>query len=324
MTETVVINERVLDRLIKVHRHGRLAHAYLFRGQGQMGKMATALAFAKYLNCEEVLNGNKSQFCDVCPSCVKIHNTSHPDVHVLYPDEGNVLKIEMIRDFLEHLKLRSFYGGTKVFIMAHAQQMTAEAANAVLKSLEEPSSNSLLILSTEVPEKIFETILSRCHAVHFFPESKEDVKQYLSQTFAVSSADAQFFANYSEGSKAWATDLSQEKMIERKNEFIDAFVLANPDDKYIKKITSDKEVTREFLRVLWTWVRDGLLYKAGVQEKRLVHSDRLNDLKRFQQRFSSEELVALNGEIVDMYRLLSENLNIRVPLLIIRERMAHG
>ena len=102
---------------------------------------------------------------------------------------------------------------------------------------------------------------------------------------------------------------------------IDRFIFSHENDAFVKEILSDKSKTKEFLDILLSWVRDCLLVKVGISENKLVHIDRADELDRFQSRYTFDELLDLNSEIIGMFQLLSDNLNLKIPMLIIKEKL---
>ena len=270
------------------------------------------------------LNVGKNYFCDECWACSKINAGNHPDVHVLETGEGEFIKIENIRGLLSQAKLRPFTAQRKIFILKNVENLTDESANALLKTLEEPTATSLLLLTTPVPENVLDTVKSRCHIIHFFPMDVERLADEFIKHYDEDKDRAHFLAYFSKGTFGWAKKLRDEKFFERKNAIIEGFLLrGNPTEVFLKEVLADKGKTRQFLDVLLTWIRDVLLVKAGIEDRRLIHLDQLKALKDFHRRFSFEELAALNKEIVNMSKMLAENLNIKIPLLIIKEQL-HG
>ncbi len=303
-------------------------------GALDIGKSETALTIAKLLNCTAPKDG---MYCNTCATCLKIQSGNYPDIHRISSEEGEAIKIEQIRDLLNQNKLRTYEAAVKVFIIKNAENMTTESANAFLKTLEEPSANSLIILTTSVPEKISATIRSRCHFVYFRSRPKEMLVGMLAKTYSMDKPQAQFLASFAEGCWGRAKKLEQEKFYDTKNEIIDRFILgrhpargvgreaAGPvGEAYIKSILADKKQLKELLNVVLSWVRDCYLIKNGVPEKDWMHNDRSDDLMQFQQQYSFGDLTALKEEVVGTMNLLTENLNVKIPLMIIQERMSHG
>ena len=319
--EEVVVHQDILSRFAKLVKNGRLAHAYLFVGPARIGKSETALALAKLVNCEASTAQVSEGFCGQCPSCVRINSGNHPDVHVLEKGEEGSIKIEQIRDLLAQVQLRPFEARKKIFIIKNIEDLTPEAGNAILKTLEEPSVNSLLILTTSVRERNLDTIVSRCHLMNFYPASHEELEGKLKAYYHVENPGAHFLARFAEGSLGRARQLNERHMFERKNEMIDQFILAPDSEDFIKKVLADKDETKELLNVLLSWVHDGLLIKAGAEDRRLIHLDRLKELRRFEAQHTFGELQELHEEVVKTSRLLNENLNVKIPLMIIKEQL---
>lgn len=315
-------NESVLKRFAVLNRRATLAHAYLFTGPADIGKGPAALAVAKLLNCEDPKEGR--YFCDQCPACRKIQKGGHPDVHVTESLEGEPIKIEQIRGLLDQIRLRPFMAQKKIFIIHHAEDLTPEAVNALLKTLEEPSTGSLLLLTTSVPQKILGTVKSRCHIIRFASSSRTGLEAALARQGQGNDPDVHFLSFLAEGCWGRAQQLRKDKMGHRKNEIIDKFILASREKDFARKVLADKHKVKAFLDILLSWVRDCLLVKAGVKDQSLVHADRAREIRDFQSRYSFEGLACLNVEIVKTCRLFAENLNVKIPLLIIEEMLWAG
>jgi len=313
MQHPLPFNPVILKRLAALNSKGRLAHAYLFSGPSGIGKVATAMGLAKLVNCEAPIDGT---FCDSCSSCIKINTGNHPDVLVIAHEDGESIKIEEMRELMNQDKLRSFMGGKKVFIVKNIETLTLDGANAFLKTLEEPGGETLILLTTEAPETVLGTIRSRCHMIPFPSMSDRELAGNFKRH-----AQAQVFAYFAQGSLAAAKRLEEGDFIGWKNDLIDQFILMRPQNDQVKELLADKEEAKKFLNVLLSWIRDAMLCKANVRDERLVHADRLRELNAFTAKFTFEELKTLNESVVKMGKLLSDNLNIKLPLLIIGEQL---
>jgi DNA polymerase-3 subunit delta' len=163
--DAVALLQRSLER-------GRLGHAYLFHG-ADLGELeAVARTLAKTLNCEQPrrrrADGPAVDGCDACLSCRKIDGANHPDVLWLRPESKlRVIRIEQIRDLLPTIYLKPTQAPFKVAILVAADRLNVQAANAFLKTLEEPPADSILILLTTEPQRVLETIVSRCLRLSF-------------------------------------------------------------------------------------------------------------------------------------------------------------
>jgi DNA polymerase-3 subunit delta' len=149
---------------------GRLGHAYLFSGDQIEELESLARTLAKTLNCQNPVkqNGEAVDCCDACASCVKINNDVHADIHWARPEsKSRVVTIDQVRELMREIHLKPTEARFKVAVLAGADRLNVQAANAFLKTLEEPPAKSVLILLSTEPSRLLETILSRCLRVNF-------------------------------------------------------------------------------------------------------------------------------------------------------------
>lgn len=157
---------------------GRLGHAYLFSGDQLEDLESLARTLAKTLNCQNPVkqDGEAVDCCDVCPSCVKINNDVHADIHWARPESrSRVVTIDQVRELMREMQLKPTEARFKVAVLAGADRLNIQAANAFLKTLEEPPAKSVLILLSTEPARILETILSRCLRVNFAGGARRDM-----------------------------------------------------------------------------------------------------------------------------------------------------
>jgi len=180
-----VMSVQLLQRSLE---RGRLGHAYLFTGQELAELEAVALTLAKTLNCLEPVkkNGATVDCCDKCLSCQKIEHGNHADVFWIRPESKlRVIRMNQVvrrddsppRVLLEFVNLKPTESGYKIGILVAADRMNEQAANAFLKTLEEPPGNSILVLLTTEPQRILETIFSRCLRLNFGGDSQRPLSQ---------------------------------------------------------------------------------------------------------------------------------------------------
>ena len=175
-------HQRVWNFLIKSAQKNRLAHAYLLTGPAEVGKKTLALEFAQWLLCSDKKDDRP---CGVCRNCQDISQGRHPDVFLLAPrqeEKKGVLKtyeigIEEIRDFIHHLCLSPYCADFKIAIVDEADWLSREAVNAFLKTLEEPSSQTLIFLITSDFKAILPTIVSRCQTLNFLPVPQKEIEE---------------------------------------------------------------------------------------------------------------------------------------------------
>ena len=157
----------------------RLAHALLIQGPMGCGKMALARAMVARLLCRE----GQPCACGSCRSCELLAGGAHPDSFELQPEEGSeIVKIDQVRDLIARLGLTTSISSRKVACIHPAETMNMAAANALLKSLEEPAGNTVLILVSNNPGRLPVTIRSRCQAISVQPPDKERVLDWLEKT----------------------------------------------------------------------------------------------------------------------------------------------
>ncbi len=321
ITEATQSDVSIFNRFLLLVQKKRLAHAYLFVGPQGVGKGKTALNVAKFINCEQQQeNGN---FCDACPECVKINGGNHPDIHVIETQENESIKVDQIRELLNQVKLRPFQATRKVFIIRDIEKFTLESSSALLKTLEEPTQNSLLLLTTSVLEKILSTVRSRCHVMHFLSPSRAVLADQLMNDCVKDRKEAHFLAYFAEGCFGKAKKLKNDKILAQRDAVVDRFILSREAEEFAKKILTDKAKTKGFLDILLSWTRDSLLMKASVEDHRFIHADRLHDLRSFSRRFSFEEMRDIHDEVVKTCQLFTENLNVKIPVLIIKEKIRY-
>ncbi len=177
-TRIALLLQRSLER-------DRLAHAYLFTGNAIAEMEGMARTLAKTLNCKSpprrASNGLALDSCDQCDSCCRIDSANHPDVLWIRPEsKSRIITIEQMREVMQTMNLKPTMAEYKVGVIVCADRLNTAAANAFLKTLEEPPAKSILILLTTEPQRILETILSRClrlcfagEGIHFEPGQME-------------------------------------------------------------------------------------------------------------------------------------------------------
>lgn len=163
--------QQVVELLQRSLARNRLAHGYLFTGEALDELEAVALTLARTLNCRNPVTGEGGaaiDCCDECLSCRKIDRGNYPDLHILRPESKmRILRVEQLRDLMREMNLKPSEAQFKVGVIVAADRMNTESANAFLKTLEEPPERSILILLSTEPQRLLETIVSRCLRLTF-------------------------------------------------------------------------------------------------------------------------------------------------------------
>lgn len=220
-------HDGVVESLRKAAAQGKLPHALLFVGPSGVGKRSFALVLAQALLCERSQEVALDP-CGSCPSCLQVIAGTHPDVlMVARPDDKQDLPIKVIRDLCIDLGLKPMHGKRRVAIVDDADDLTDEAANAFLKTLEEPPPGSVLILIGTSAEIQLETIVSRCRVVRFDPLAESELAAVLlEQGKAADPAEAARLAKLGEGSVSRALGLANPELGKFRRDLIDE--LADP------------------------------------------------------------------------------------------------
>lgn len=237
----------------------RLPATLLFQGPEGVGKKKAALLLAQQLLCERpAATGDP---CLQCKSCLKIVHRVHPNLKLIVPD-GTSHKIETIRDLLRALVLKPFEDGCQVLILDEADKMTEAAANAFLKTLEEPPVDTLFILISSAPGRLPATILSRCQKVNFHPLPESLIKAKLMEA-GCAAKEADLLAKGAEGSLGTAQKMTAFLQDERFSiaGFFDRFpkLTVNEITEWTEKLSSDLPTTESFLYLLRHHLRDRIV-----------------------------------------------------------------
>jgi DNA polymerase-3 subunit delta' len=244
MFNNILGQQKVKKILSSQIKNGKIAHAYIFIGQNGIGKRLMAIEFAKILNCDKNdFTSSDTGACGVCKSCERITKNIYPDLHFIdFAKQADmkeeeftkqkVLKIETIRYMQKKIATKAYEGKWKVFIIEPAEKMNITAANSLLKTLEEPPENTIIILVAKHKETIPRTIVSRSQILFFQPLNNELVTTWLMSNFSLPLQKAQEIAKISEGSLELASQLINKK----KNEGISLWNKLNDKKLYISDV----------------------------------------------------------------------------------------
>lgn len=177
MFQNILGNNKIKESLQESVINDKVSHSYLFIGMSGIGKKLIAKEFAKAILCL----GNE-KYCNNCKSWLEFDGENNPDFSIIEPD-GNTIKIEQIRDMQRRVQEKPIISSKKVYIIDNADQMTKEAQNALLKTLEEPPEFVTIILIGENENEFLATIKSRCMILHFNPINNLNMKKYLEDNY---------------------------------------------------------------------------------------------------------------------------------------------
>lgn len=213
--QTIIGHQWAVDSLRSAIRHDRVGHAYLITGPAQVGKATLARTFAQALNCTAADSDERP--CGHCRSCTLIAAGRHPDVRNVVGEPGGrgkvTLKIDQIRQLQSELNLTAAEARVKVAIIEDFETANQSAANAFLKTLEEPPGNVVLVLTAATAETLLPTITSRCRAIALRPLPSDLIERSLVDRWSVGPALAHLLARLADGRIGLAVDLTEDKAL---------------------------------------------------------------------------------------------------------------
>ena len=319
----IIGQEKAVGFLRQVIANDKVASAYLFTGIHGVGKTTTALAFAVLLNCTDPVDGDG---CGQCQSCRRVSDGNHPDIMVIAPDpDRKAIRINQIREIERRLAFAPFQGRYRVTIMDPAEQMTTEAANAFLKTLEEPPPGNVFILNVLDPGELPPTIVSRCQRVPFRPLPTEAIENWLVQERAMDGEGAKIVARLSEGSLGKAIRMAEGDLLVARVGWIEMLhsAIKGPPDAVLdaaqklselgKKAGSSKAFSEDRIAVMlgiWkSWYRDLVLVKLEDAAGLIVNTDMIGHLREASEGYTTEGLVQSLGVIARAEHDLMDNKN---------------
>jgi DNA polymerase-3 subunit delta' len=272
------------------------------------------------LNCDSA-EQTRIDGCGVCRSCQHIEARTHPDFFVIEPDRELAtpqIKIEQVREIEQQIVYRPLIGERKICLIDDADRLTISAANALLKTLEEPPDHSLFLLITSRPASLPVTIRSRCQSLRFATPARTDVEAAVILKREMPPSDARLLAMISEGrlGEALSTDLKQVRT--QQQELLE---LMSPDSlrsisALLAAAESIAKADRAPVLLSWLarWVRDLVIVQVGGDRDQLLHLDHLPLLERYAGQAQTDALLSVLSDIDDTLRQATRHLNLQMAL----------
>ena len=320
---SVIGQTRAVSLLQRSLETDSLAHAYLFVSPAHVGKMTLALNLAQALNCEAAESP-----CGQCASCQKVALAKHADVQIIglnyHVDSAETklqveISIDQIRQVKHSVGLPPFEGRYKVFIIDGAELLSIEAANCLLKTLEEPVGKVVFILLTTNEQRLPATVVSRCQRAELLPLAVTEVEAALNRTWGIESQKAELLARLSHGCLGWAVD---DGLLQQRTERLDKLLdIINGDFEeriaYVVRLTTqfsqNRGLVQEVLDLWLDWWRDLLLVKVGLSDA-VTNIDRVTTLIDMVKNYRLVQIRTFIDSIRAAGEQLKQNANPRLVL----------
>jgi DNA polymerase-3 subunit delta' len=312
----IIGQKRIINLLRRALAQDHLPHSFLFTGMDGVGKLRTALTLAKVVNCE---NGAAGDCCDRCVSCRKAASGNHPDINTIERD-GPFIKIEQIRALKQRLRFKPLEGRYRVTIINNAQNMKIEAANALLKVLEEPPAENLIILTAYEITSLLPTIVSRCLHLPFQPLATKEISTHLCQAHGLEPKKAAVMAELAGGSLSRAAVLLDEKQLDRRRLLLET--VAGIHESHITDLLAVAKAwkgegpdLKQDLEWLKTWLRDLLVQQLEAAGSiGLLNIDFAEKVVGASSWFKPDHLLEMFELICTVQGAISYNINKRLSL----------
>jgi DNA polymerase-3 subunit delta' len=358
MWDQIIGQERIKNLLRTAIGRERVAHAYLFHGEEGVGMDAMAIEFARVLNCKQggvdacgscascklfdnlqhpnirlmfALPRGKSERSDASPLDAltdaeiravqeQVRQKAANPYHRIQIPKANEIRINSIRELRREASLSAFAEGWKVFLLLEADRMNDEASNALLKTLEEPTPKTVVILTTSKRERLLPTILSRCQAVRFDSLSSEEIRDALVARHSAPQEDAELVAVLANGSFTQALDLLDADIRESRDTVVQ-FVrcaLGNRPTKLFEQVEElvaelDRAGMERWLSLMLVWFRDARVLREGKQSG-IVNIDQRKSLQSFVANFPAVDHSKVISTVEQAIALVGKN--VYLPLVL--------
>lgn len=260
--------ESIKEYLKKSIKDKNISHGYIFEGAKGIGKLDMSIFFAKSLLCKEF----DEEPCNKCSSCIKVNSINHPDLHIILSEERSI-KRETIDDLISSIYQKPYESDRKIYIINNSEDMTMQAANTFLKTLEEPVGNTTIILLTENSNLLLPTIVSRCQIIKFEKIGNEFIIDYIKNKFNLDSNTAKLISYYSQGVLYNAEKIAtnENDILKIREEIIKIFDKILIHDKnaifeYETYFEENKDKIDRITEVLMIWLRDVYFKKYEIND----------------------------------------------------------
>lgn len=291
----VVGHKSIIKYIQNAAREDKVSHAYIINGDRGSGKKMLSKLFAMTLLCER----SDQEPCNECHSCIQAESGNHPDIIMVSHEKPNSIGVDDIREQVNNtIDIKPYKGPYKIYIIPQADMMTAQAQNALLKTIEEPPSYAVIMLLTENADMLLPTINSRCVMLKLRNIKDVLIRKYLMERLKVPDYKADICTAFAQGNMGRAIMLAESEHFNEIREealhllqHIHGMELSEVTEA-VSRVSEYKIEITDYLDIIMIWYRDVLLYKATLDTEKVVLKDQIKYMKE-QARKSSYEGIEL-------------------------------
>jgi DNA polymerase-3 subunit delta' len=299
------------QQISRAKKENRLAHAFLFTGIAGLGKVQFAENMIQYLLCDQ-------HEIPRCHTCHLIKTKVHPNVLWVEPEEaGHAIKVDQVRALNEFVQQTSLQDGYRVIVIHPANQMNMQATNALLKTLEEPARDAILILIQDVMGQLPATIISRCQRLHFFTPQRADALAWLA-TQTESLHDFNLLLNLSHGAPLAALECIQSPRLNERERLYQLFFDIKREESHLVQAASqiEKMESMQLLNDIQSLILDLLRLQTGAASHGIINQDYLLPLTSYASQIKMKNTVRFLSYLQQIKRYLLSGINLNKLLMI--------
>ncbi|KJR42216.1 DNA polymerase III, delta prime subunit [Candidatus Magnetoovum chiemensis] len=307
----VIGQDRAVRILTGMLEKQKIVSSYLFTGPPYSGKRFTALQYASALLCQNNANRATSDSCGVCNSCRKASELNHPDIKIItvIEQEHVEIVIEQIRELEEFISLTPTEGKYKIVLIDDADKMTKQAMNAFLKTLEEPPSNCVIILTASKENYLLKTIRSRCLKLYFPPFTLNGYRK-LANLKNVNLSDRQIKLRLFTASKQTSLSYEAEELVKTRDSSLNLFMDVILNKKNLQG--KDRDEIKERLDYFIVFLRDMAILNLNGPLETLINSDKAKELLELCRLYNIDDIIKCYDSLTYLNRYLHLNLNVGI------------
>lgn len=332
--EDLVGQQGPVQLLVNAFKKGKMPHAWLFTGETGVGKKTAALELAKICNCQnrsagsshspESETGILPRSCGQCRSCKKAIVGAHPEIRVINPSKM-LIRIDQIRSLCAELGLKSDEASRRFIVFAGANRMNAEAANALLKILEEPPEHTVFVLVAPDTSDLLPTIVSRCQHIRFNPIAPKDLETYLTDQCGKDHQQAMIIASLARGSLGRAKDMAGQDWTERRRFIIDQLRCLQQQPRGFRHVLAeilagDKDRLEGIFEIMKNWYRDLAVIKSAPEQ--IYNRDIIDQVRAGRSEIPMDALLEISDALAAAEKAMESNANTRLVIDKLIERLA--